>query len=354
MSGGAEKTPAELGWRMPAEWERQEAVWFIWPHRENSWPGKLDAARRAYARIAAAIAPTQTVRMIVQDETMRAEAAQMMAEAGAPLSNVELPVFQTDDSWIRDCGPIFVVRETGDGGREVAVTDWVFNTWGDKYPPYDRDNLVPGWIATMHGLARFVEDTVLEGGSIDTNGAGVLLTTGQCLLNPNRNPHLSRADIEAKLRAMLGFTDIIWLGDGVIGDDTDGHVDDLSRFVDETTIVTAVEHDPEDANHGPLRDNLELLRAARTPSGEPYTIIELPMPDPVIYQGEQLPATYANFLITNEVVVMPSFACPADDVAAGILQRCFPDRRVVAVDCRELVWGLGAVHCISCHQPAGW
>jgi len=260
---------------------------------------------------------------------------------------VRLHRIPTNEPWCRDHGPIFVVRE-----GELAVVDWGYNAWGGKYPPYDRDDAVPRLVATLLGLRAFHPGIVMEGGSLDVNGRGTLLTTESCLLNPNRNPTLDRAALEQRLCEYLGVWHVVWLGDGIAGDDTDGHVDDITRFVAADTIVTVIEDDPADENHRPLRDNLERLRAVRDQDGRPFTVITLPMPRRVERDGQRLPASYANFYVGNAVVLVPTFADPADARALEILGRCFPSRRVVGIDSRDLVWGLGAVHCATQQQPA--
>jgi agmatine deiminase len=266
------------------------------------------------------------------------------------MANVEFFNHPTDDAWCRDHGPIFV---RNDRTGEVALTDWVFNAWGGKYAPYDQDNRIPRRIGRALGLRRFESAMVLEGGSIEVNGKGLLLTTEACLLNRNRNPGLTRGQIERNLKDYLGVGTVLWLGDGILGDDTDGHVDDLTRFFSESGLVTAVERNRRDPNHGALSENLERLRALRTPSGGRFRIVELPMPAPREYRGRRLPASYANFLIMNGAVLMPSFRQPRRDrEAAEVLESCFPGREVVPIDCLELVWGLGTLHCISQQQPA--
>jgi agmatine deiminase len=274
----------------------------------------------------------------------------LIADAGADMANVAFFDHPTNDAWCRDHGPIFVRRGTT---GEVAVTDWVYNAWGGKYPPYNLDNKIPRSVARALGLRRFENKMVLEGGSIDVNGSGLLLTTEACLLNKNRNPRLSRAEIEQRLRAMLGMRTILWLGDGIVGDDTDGHVDDLTRFCGEHSLVTSVERNTRDRNFAALHENLERLRSMRTEDGRKFRITELPMPSPVIHRGKMLPASYANFLVINGAVLMPSFRQPKRDrEAAEVLGSCFRGREVVPIDCLELVRGLGTLHCISQQQPA--
>jgi agmatine deiminase len=334
---------------MPAEWEPQEAVWLSWPHRRTTWPDSFRPIPAKFAEIAALISRREKVRINVA-RPLRRRARVLLAAAGADPANVELHDHPTDDAWCRDHGPIFVVNDrTG----EVAVTDWKFNAWGRKYPRYACDNRIPSRVARALGMRRREMKMVLEGGSIDVNGQGLLLTTEACLLNPNRNPKLGRAEIERGLRDGLGVRTVIWLGEGIRGDDTDGHVDDLSRFFRADGIVTAVEDDPSDENYRALRENLERLRALRTPAGRRFAIVELPMPAPCRHGGGRLPATYANFLVINGAVLMPTFRQPRRDAAAAeVLAGCFPGRDIVPVDCLELVRGLGTLHCISQQQPA--
>jgi agmatine deiminase len=253
----------------------------------------------------------------------------------------------TDEPWCRDHGPTFVVRDA-----ELAVVDWRYNAWGGKYPPYDHDDAVPARVAALLGVRAFHPGIVLEGGSVDVNGRGTLLTTESCLLNPNRNPALGRADIEEYLREYLSAPHVVWLGEGIVGDDTDGHVDDLTRFVGPRAVVTVVEADPADANHRPLQENLRRLRAARDQDGRPLEILALPMPGVVECEGQRLPASYANFYVGNEVVLVPTFAHANDGTALEVLARCFPGRRILGIESTALVWGLGAFHCATQQQPA--
>jgi agmatine deiminase len=343
------KTPATLGYRMPAEWERQEAVWLSWPHNRETWPGNFRSIPGVFAEVAARISHREKVRINVANQH-RPRALSLIARAGADMANVECFNHPTDDAWCRDHGPIFV--RSGRTGR-VALTDWDFNAWGGKYPPFDRDNRIPARVAGALGMRRFRKRMVLEGGSIDVNGAGLLLTTEACLLNRNRNPGLTRGQIERNLGDFLGVDTVLWLGDGIEGDDTDGHVDDLARFFSADGILTCVERGRGDTNYRALHENLERLRSFRTPSGRRFRIVELPMPAPVARRGRRLPASYANFLIMNGAVLAPAFRQPRRDrQAAEVLASCFPDREVIPIDCLELVWGLGTLHCISQQQPS--
>lgn len=343
------ETPAALGYRMPAEWEPQEAVWLSWPHKKASWPGLWRNIPATFANYVAAISRFEKVRINCA-QTLQDRAKHLCLKAGATMERVTFYDHPTNDAWCRDHGPIFVKhRRSG----EVALTDWMHNAWGDKYPPYDLDNEIPPLIGRALKLKRFEKSMVLEGGSIDVNGKGLLLTTEQCLMHPNRNPDLTRADIERALKNYLGVRRILWLGEGIVGDDTDGHIDDITRFFRADGIVTCVEKNRKDANHRLLAENVERLQSFTTITGKPIEVVELPMPAPVIIKGERVPASYANFLIVNGAVLMPTFRQPRrDSRAGGILAECFPDREIVPIDCAELIWGLGTLHCLSQQQPA--
>jgi len=344
-------TPATLGYRMPAEWEPHESTWLAWPHNLNTWPGKFDLVPGIYIEIVRALHTHEPVYIYVEDTEMVTETRKLLKREGLNLSAVKFYEIPTDDTWARDHGPIFVSR-LHENKPELAVTDWIFNSWGEKYGPWNLDDAVPQKIAKMLRLPLFEPDIVLEGGSIDVNGQGTLLTTEACLLNPNRNPTLTREDIETYLRAYLGVTNILWLGEGIVGDDTDGHVDDLARFVNPTTVVCALEDDPVDANYALLRDNFDRIQKMTDQDGNPLRVVPLYMPSPVVYDGTRLPASYANFYIANGVVLMPTYDCPNDKRAMATLQELFPTRQVVGIHCTDLVWGLGAIHCITQQQPA--
>jgi len=345
-------SPAAAGWRMPAEWERHHGTWLTWPRPEGiSFPGKYETVPPVYAELIRHLAAVEAVNINVWHAEMEAWVHGLLGKLGCPLDNVRFHHFPAYEPWCRDHGPIFLAR-THEGRRERAVVDWDYNAWGNKYPPCDLDDAVPRHVARLRGLPLFLPGIVMEGGSLDVNGAGTLLTTESCLLNPNRNPHLDRAAIERHLRDFLGVTQILWLGDGIVGDDTDGHVDDLTRFVNPTTVVTVVEEDPADENHAPLRENFERLRTMTDQDGRPLRVVTLPMPRRIEYDGQRLPASYANFYIANGLVLVPTFRDPRDAEAVDILQREFPDRRVLGVDSTELIWGLGSFHCISQQEPA--
>lgn len=335
-------TPAQLGYRMPAEWAPHIATWLTWPRPEGiSFPDKYDTVPPVYAELIRNLFPYEEVHINVWNAEMEESVRSILRKENTPLERVFFHHFPAYEPWCRDHGPIFVVRN---GQR--AIVDWGYNAWGNKYPPYDLDDVIPQHVARFRNLPVFSPGIVMEGGSIEVNGEGTLLTTEACLLNPNRNPTLGRAQIETHLRDFLGVTNIIWLGEGIAGDDTDGHIDDMTRFVDANTIVTAVEPDPADANHEPLKENLHRLRALAR-----FKIVELPMPRHIEYKGQRLPASYANFYVANEVVLVPTYRDPNDTRAISILQNCFSNRRVIGIDSTELIWGLGSFHCITQQEP---
>jgi agmatine deiminase len=351
--------PDPQRYRMPAEWAPHAATWLSWPHNRDTWPGCFDGVEPAMVRAAAALAESELVYVNVLDAEHEVHVQRLLA-AHVPPERVVFHRIPTNDAWVRDHGAIFVIRRDGAAsGASGAVAaeppllalDFDYNAWGGKYPPYDLDRLAAVRMADAIGVPAVRRDIVLEGGSIDVNGAGALLTTEQCLLNPNRNPTLGRDDIEDVLKSAFGVEQIVWLGDGIEGDDTDGHVDDLTRFVAERTVVTVVEPNPEDPNHAPLAANLERLSRVDI-DGKPLDVVALPMPEPLYNAGERLPASYANFYVANEVVLLPVFSCVEDRQAEAVLAACFPDRRVVPIDCRSLVGGLGALHCLTQQLPA--
>jgi agmatine deiminase len=343
-------TPAALGYRMPAEWHAQDAVWLAWPHNPETWVGDaLPAARDCYVRIIRALAADQRVCVLVGDEDAGLAATRLMKAGGVELARVSTVCLPTADTWIRDYGPTFLIGSESNG---LAAVSWRFNAWGGKYADLAEDDRVAALLCERIAVPVFDAPFVLEGGSIDVNGEGAVLTTEQCLLDPNRNPRLSRREIETHLGEYLGIASVIWLGEGIVGDDTDGHVDDIARFVAPDTVVCALEEDPTDANYEFLEDNYRRLQTWGDPAGRSLRVIPLPMPRAVVEGGTRLPASYANFYIGNTVVVAPVFDDPADTPALEILAKCFPARRVVGVDCRSLVVGLGAIHCSTQQQPA--
>jgi len=342
-----EKRPASLGYRMPAEWEPHAATWLSWPRREGiSFPGAFDRVLPTLRRMVEALLESEPVCINVCDGAHEAEALAVLA--GLPLDRLTFYPIPTNEPWCRDHGPTFLTR---DKDPRLAIVDWDYNAWGGKYPPCDLDEVVPTRIGEILNVPVFYPRMILEGGSIDVNGTGALLTSESCLLNPNRNPTLGRAEIEERLRDYFGVTEILWLGDGIEGDDTDGHVDDLARFVSERTVVTVVEENRADTNFEPLQENLARLRAMKV-GGLPLEVVTLPMPARIVREEQRLPASYANFYIANESILLPTFADPNDIVAETTLQKLFPTRKVVPIDCTELIWGLGAFHCLTQQQPA--
>jgi agmatine deiminase len=346
--------PAEIGFRMPAEWEPHEATWIAWPHHRADWPGKFAPIPWVYAEIVRHLHRAERVRILVNDPDAEDRARKTLSQCPIDLARVDFIRIPTDRVWTRDYGPIFVT--SGSGG--LGVTDWRFNAWA-KYPDWQRDDAVPEQVRALlnvpawqpHVAGRRV---VLEGGSIDVDGAGLLLTTEECLLSPvqERNPGIGRADLERVLADYLGVRKVLWLGRGIAGDDTHGHIDDLARFVAPGTVVAAVEEDPQDANYEPLRENLDRLRGMTDVRGNALRVIPLPMPAPLWFRGQRLPASYANFSIANDRVLVPTFNDPRDRQALGILAEAFPDRTVVGIHAVDLVWGLGTLHCLTQQQPA--
>ena len=338
------KTPRALGFRMPAEWEPHEATWIAWPHNRDDWPGRFAPIPWVYGEIVRKLARAERVRILVEHEDHEQSARRILRKIGADLDAVEVFRVATDRVWTRDYGPLFVRNATG----EVAITNWRFNGWA-KYDNWKKDDAVTSQLARQLKMPQWQPDVVLEGGSIDVNGGGLVLTTEECLLSPvqARNPGLGRAGIERALVDYLGARKVIWLRNGIAGDDTHGHIDDLARFVAHDTVVIVSEEDRSDPNYEPLRENLRLLRT------QPLRVVKLPMPRPLIFAGQRLPASYANFYIANKLVLVPTFNDPGDRAALTTLARLFPDREVAGIHATELVWGLGTLHCMTQQQPAG-
>ncbi|MDP8262352.1 MAG: agmatine deiminase family protein [Candidatus Ancaeobacter aquaticus] len=340
------KHPVQLGYTMPAEWEPHYGTWLSYPHAPETFFDKLDSVRNTYCEMIKIIAEGEQVHVNVNDEEMKKDLEKRLAD-NKVTKNVHIHLFPTDDAWCRDHGAIFVKNvERG----ELAATVWKFNSWGEKYP-YKKDAKIAKKMADTFKLKSFDSKLVFEGGSIDVNGNGVLLTTESCLLNPNRNMDLSREDIEKVLQNYFGVKKVLWLGEGIEGDDTDGHIDDISRFVNENTIVTVIEKDENDINFEPLKDNLERLITYTDCEGKPFSIVTLPMPDSIIADGKQMPASYANFYIANAAVIVPMFDCKHDKTVLEILRRYFPDRKVVGLPASDVVLGFGAFHCLTQQIP---
>jgi agmatine deiminase len=360
----ATKTPRALGYRMPAEWEPHQATWLAWPHNPEDWPGKFQSIPWLYAEIVRLLAAHERVHLIVENASARLRVTSMLARAGANLDQVTFHAWPTDRGWTRDSGPIFIKKDrVRNREGHVALTNWRFNAWA-KYSDWRLDDKLPGRVTKLLGLPSwqpFIQSengtrqtVVLEGGSIDVNGAGTLLTTEECHLSDlqQRNPGVSRAQLERVFHDYLGIDQTIWLNRGIVGDDTHGHIDDIARFAAPATIVAAVEPDTRDPNHAPLAENLSRLKSARTPQGKQFTVVELPMPRPVVFRGQRLPASYANFYIANGLVLVPTFHDPNDRVALNTLAELFPGREVIGVHSVDLIWGLGALHCMTQQQPA--
>ncbi|MEP6604003.1 MAG: agmatine deiminase family protein [Spartobacteria bacterium] len=336
------QTPASLGYRMPAEWEPHSATWLSWPRREGiSFPDSYDRVLPTLREMVVALIQSEPVCINVCNGAHEAEARAALHDVD--LARVTFHTIPTNEPWCRDHGPIFLTRDTD---PKLAVVDWDYNAWGGKYPPCDLDEVVPTRIAEALKLPVFYPKMILEGGSIDVNGSGALLTTEGCLLNKNRNPDLNREEIEKRLRENLGVREIRWLGEGTEGDDTDGHIDNLARFVSEKRVLAIVEQDRSNPNYEPLQENLRRLREMK------IDIVELPTATRVVREDLVLPMSYANFYIANTVVLAPTYADDNDEISMSILREAFPNREVIGIDCRELIWGLGAFHCLTQQQPA--
>jgi agmatine deiminase len=345
-----ENTPKSLNYHFPAEFSKHDAMWLSWPHKQESWPGKIDKIYPSYCEFIKHVAASEKVNINVAGEEMKESALIHLGNAGVNTDFVNFFFHPTNDAWCRDHGPAFLINPNAT--EKKMIVKWNYNAWGGKYPPFDLDNQIPISIAEHYRIPFQVPGIVMEGGSVDFNGRGTLLTTTSCLLNPNRNPHLSQATIEMYLREFYGVENILWLGDGIVGDDTDGHIDDITRFINVDTVVTVTEPDVRDDNHEPLQENLNLLKRMKLENGNALNIIELPMPAPVIYEGQRLPASYANFYIANGCVVVPIFNDRKDDQALKILEQCFPGRKVIGVDSSDIIWGLGSFHCLSQQEPS--
>lgn len=344
-----EQTPKELGYFFPAEFSRQSAMWLSWPHKEASWPGKINSIYPVYSKFVKLVSEGQKVNINVVDEAMKEKASSALQSAGVNLMNVTFFIHPTNDAWCRDHGPAFLINPSA--AQKKVIVDWGYNAWGGKYPPFDLDDIIPTRIGQHYNIPVFNPGIVMEGGSVDFNGRGTVLTTTSCLLNENRNCHLSQKQIEQYLIDYYGVENILWLGDGIVGDDTDGHIDDITRFVNEDTVVTVVEENKNDDNYEILQENVRQLKRMRLENGKPLNIVELPMPGAVIHEDMRLPASYANFYISNDYVIVPTFRHSNDDRALTILQECFKDRKVVGLDSVDIIWGLGSFHCLSQQEP---
>ncbi|MCZ2223354.1 MAG: agmatine deiminase family protein [Chitinophagales bacterium] len=341
-------SPKQQGYYFPAEFAPHKATWLSWPHKEASWPGKIEKIYPNYSLFIKYLALSEKVCINVNDEAMKQFAISHLQKASVNLSNVEFFIHPTNDAWCRDHGPAFLLHKTE---NKKAIVDWDYNAWGNKYPPYDLDDVIPTLIAKQFNLPIFYPKIVMEGGSVEFNGAGTLITSTSCLLNKNRNPQLNQQQIEEYLINYYGVEQILWVDEGIIGDDTDGHIDDTVRFVNEDTVLTVIEENKNDENHHLLQHNLKQLKQMRLLNGKQLNIIELPMPDEVIYEEQRLPAAYANFYIANKFVIVPTYRCKKDDKALQIIQSCFKDREVIGIDSTDIIWGLGSFHCLSQQEP---
>ena len=354
--GSEAETPRSLGYRMPAEWEMHAATWLAWPHNAADWPGRFHPIPWVYCDIIRHLSQVEEIHLLLEDEAAKKWAAGQLTRVGARMERVHFHLWRTNRVWLRDSGPLFIKKSNG----EIGVTDWRFNAWA-KYSDWQHDDEIPAKAAhLLHApswMPRFPapkrQRAVLEGGSIDVNGAGCLLTTEECLLSDvqQRNPGFGREDLEQLFHEYLGISQVLWLNRGIAGDDTHGHVDDIARFVSDNTIVAVSEPNQTDENHFPLKENLQRLREARGLDGRPFRIVELPMPAPVVFEGQRLPASYANFYIANGMVLTPTFNDPNDRRALNILADLFPDHKVTGIHSGDLIWGLGALHCMTQQQP---
>jgi agmatine deiminase len=344
-------TPKLLGYRFPAEWEKHEATWLSWPHNLETWPGpRLKGIMPAYMQFIKEIAEGELVRINVADRSMKEQVLRQMDKHEIGHENVQFFYHPTNDSWCRDHGPAFLINENGE--HRKIVIDWEYNAWGGKYPPFNLDNEVPKKISKALNLPIYAPGIVMEGGSVEFNGKGAVITTESCLLNKNRNPHLSKKEIEKYLVEFYGIDEIIWLHSGIAGDDTDGHIDDLTRFVNEDTVISIYENDSTDENYETLKNNIRQLTKLRLLNGKQLNVVEIPMPHPVFSEGLRLPASYANFYISNSCVAVPVYHCEFDEMVLEVIRQFFPGRKVVGITSTEIIWGLGSLHCLSQQEPA--
>jgi len=345
-----EQTPKQLGYYFPAEFGPHTATWLSWPHKEASWPGKIHTIYPYYCQFIKELTTSEKVCINVSDEAMKSFASAQLQAAGVDPGKIEFFFHPTNDAWCRDHGPAFLINPKAE--QKKIIVDWNYNAWGNKYPPFDLDDIIPTLIAKHYELPVYHPGIIMEGGSVDFNGNGTLITSTACLLNENRNPHLDQQQIENYLCNYYGVDQILWVNEGIIGDDTDGHIDDTVRFVNEDTVITAVEENKNDQNYELLQKNLKELKKMRLLNGKQLNIVELPMPEEIIYEGQRLPASYANFYIANESVIVPTYRSTRDTRVLDIIQKCFPGRSIVGIDSTEIIWGLGSFHCLSQQEPA--
>ena len=342
-------TPKQLGYYFPAEFAPHEATWLSWPHKEASWPGKIESIYPNYSLFIKYLALSEKVRINVADDVMKAFAIQHLEKAGVNMQQVAFFMHPTNDAWCRDHGPAFLINPVAE--KKKIIVDWNYNAWGNKYPPFNLDDVIPTLIGKHFNIPVYHPGIVMEGGSVEFNGKGTLLTSTACLLHKNRNPDLNQSQIEDYLCNYYGVEQILWVKEGIIGDDTDGHIDDTVRFIDEDTVVAVIEENKNDANYELLQTNLRQLKKMRLLSGKQMNIIELPMPDEIIYENQRLPGSYANFYISNQQVIVPTFRSAKDEKVLQILTGCFAGREVVGIDSTDIIWGLGSFHCLSQQEP---
>ncbi len=342
-------TPKKSGYFFPAEFAKHEATWLSWPHKEASWPGKIDTIYPNYCQFIKYLALSEKVRINVSNDAMKNFALAHLEKAGVNLAQVEFFMHPTNDAWCRDHGPAFLINP--DAHIKKVIVDWDYNAWGNKYPPFDLDDVIPTLIGKHFNIPVYHPGIVMEGGSVEFNGKGALLTSTACLLNPNRNQHLNQGQIEQYLYDYYGVDQVLWVDEGIVGDDTDGHIDDTVRFVNEDTVITVVEENVTDENYALLQTNLKQLKNMRLLNGKQLNIVELPMPDEIIYEDQRLPASYANFYISNGHVIVPTYRCNKDEKALQIIADCFPGREIVGIDSTDIIWGLGSFHCLSQQEP---
>ena len=326
-----------------------EATWLSWPHKEASWPGKLDTIYPNYSLFVKYLAQSEKVRINVVDAAMKESATAHLVKAGVNMEQVTFYLHPTNDAWCRDHGPAFLINPAAK--QKKVIVDWNYNAWGNKYPPYDLDDVIPTLIGKHFDIPVYHPGIIMEGGSVEFNGTGTILTSTSCLLNPNRNSQLNRDQIENYLFDYYGANQVLWVEEGIVGDDTDGHIDDTIRFVNEDTVLTVVESNTQDENYSILQDNLAQLKKMRLLNGKQLNIVELPMPEAVIYEDQRLPASYANFYISNKYVIVPNFRSAMDDKALSIIAEAYKNREVVGIDSTDIIWGLGSFHCLSQQEP---
>ena len=345
----AQPTPKDIGYYFPAEFAPHTATWLSWPHKEASWPRKIHTIYPSYIKFIKELAKGENVNINVADDTMKAFAIGRLQNEGVDLDKIEFFFHPTNDAWCRDHGPAFLINPEAE--QKKIIVDWNYNAWGNKYPPFDLDDMIPTLIGKHFNIPVYNPGIVMEGGSVEFNGNGTVMTSTACLLNPNRNPHLNQQQIEEYLCNYYGMEQVLWVDEGIIGDDTDGHIDDTVRFVNEDTVITVIEENRNDENYELLQHNLKQLKEMRLLNGKQLNIVELLMPEELIYEDQRLPCSYANFYIANKSIIVPTFRSARDEKALQIIQGCFPGREVVGIDSTDIIWGLGSFHCLSQQEP---